>query len=56
MEDTMAMLPPTLAFVWHDLGEAQSDYGKLEMQLALLRRRLLEDQSSSTQQITNSEN
>ena len=55
-EDTMTMLSATLESVQHDLRESQSDYGKLEMQLALLEWRLLADQSSSPQQIRNSEN
>ena len=55
-EDTMTALRATLESVQHDLREAQSDYGKLEMQLALLERRLVADQSASPQRITNSEN
>ena len=50
------MLRATLASVQHDLEEAQSDYSKFEMQLALLEWRLVADQSASPQQITNSEN
>ena len=55
-EDTITTLRATLESVQHDLREAQSDYGKLEMQLALLERRLVADQSASPQQITNSAN
>ena len=56
IEDTMAILRATLESVQHDLREAQSDYGKLEMQLALLEWRLIADQLASPQQITNNEN
>ena len=52
----MIMLRATLESVQHDLREEQSDYGKLEMQLALLEWRLVADQSASPQQITNSAN
>lgn len=55
-KDTMTTLRATLESVQHDLRETQSDYGKLEMQLALLERRLVADQSASSQQITNSAN
>ena len=52
----MATLRATLASIQHDLREAQSDYGKLEIQLALLEWRFFADQSASPQQITHSEN
>ena len=55
-EDTMTTLRATLGSVQHNLREGQSDSGKLEMQLALLERRLVADQSASPQQITNSAN
>ena len=55
-EDTMTTLRATLESVQHNLREAQSDYGRLEMQLALLELRLVADQSATPQQITNSEN
>ena len=41
--DTMTTLRATLESVQHDPREAQSDYGKLEMQLALLEQRLVAD-------------
>ena len=52
----MTMLLATLQSVQHDLREAKSDYGKLEMQLALLEQRIVANQSASPQQLTNSAN
>ena len=55
-EDTMTMLCATLESIQHDLREAQSDYGKLDMQLALLERSLVADQFAGPQQIANNKN
>ena len=52
----MTTLRTMLESIQHDLREAQSDYGKREVQLTLLELRLVVDQSASPQQITNSEN
>ena len=52
----MIMLRAKLESVQPDLREGQSDYGKLDMQLAILQRRLVADQSASSQQITNNKN